>query len=114
ASPLEAYQNTDYHQSIYAAMREVVLDLKQSENFMAGMVEGTNENIPEDIFYMHQIAVEPYVFKEAKEQGISPGNYLLYLKAKENGLNLDLDQVARSNVTHLDQQVGGIRTLVAD
>lgn len=114
ASPLEAYQNTDYHQSIYAAMQEVELDLRQSENFMAGMVEGTNENIPEDIFYMHQIAVEPDVFKEAKEQGISPGKYLLYLKAKENGLNLDLDQVARSNVTHLDQQVGGIRTLVAD
>lgn len=61
---------------------------------------------------IHKVSANREVREEAKQLGISPGKYIIYLRAQEQGIEVDLEQITRSSVSEIARNIGGIGQLL--
>ncbi len=54
------------------------------------------------------VTAVPEVKEAAKKQQISTGKYEIYLRAKENGEKIEIEDVRDSSVAEIDEQLGGL------
>ena len=54
------------------------------------------------------VTAAPEVKEAAKKQQISTGKYEIYLRAKENGKKIEIEDVRDSSVAEIDEQLGGL------
>ncbi|QZT33764.1 anti-sigma factor domain-containing protein [Caldalkalibacillus thermarum TA2.A1] len=116
----------DYDPYIVMALQEAEAQLIQSENFFLGfraMTSGeqdepveisanhkssTQSSQPDHYIIFHQVNTDQTILHEAKQAGVSPGKYLIYLHALEQGLNLDLEEIKERSVSELARELGGL------
>lgn len=60
---------------------------------------------------IHRVQTDEKVRIEAKEQGISPGKYALYLQAKKRGLVKELEEIRDKSVAELAREIGRLDSL---
>jgi hypothetical protein len=63
---------------------------------------------------VHQLKTNKEIRNEAKEKGISSGKYSIYLKAVEQGVEIDLEEVAESSISQLAQKLKGLDTILSN
>jgi hypothetical protein len=68
----------------------------------------------EESFQIHRVKTNKEDHSEAKEKGISPGKYSIYLAAVEQGVEIDLEEVKGSSIAQLAQRLNGIGTILSN
>jgi hypothetical protein len=58
------------------------------------------------------VAADEQLREEAKQQNISPGHYAIYLAAKENGVEVDLEDFQNHSIHELAKENKGLRQLL--
>lgn len=64
------------------------------------------ENPTKPKIAIHRLQTDEQIRMEAKEKGISPGKYTLFLRAKEKGLVTDLEEMKHKSVAELAKEIG--------
>lgn len=74
----------------------------------------TAKNSEEESFQIHRVKTKKEDHSEAKEKGISPGKYSIYLEAVEQGIEIELEEVKGSSIAELAQRLNGIGTFFSN
>jgi hypothetical protein len=116
-----------YVESIDIALQAVEKKVKHASELAENQVAKSEENNQqtaqnqadnnaekEKAIQIHQLKTEKEVRIEAKEKGISPGKYSIYLEAVEQGVEIDLEDVVESSISQLAQKLKGLSSILSD
>jgi hypothetical protein len=63
---------------------------------------------------IHQLRASSQTREEAKQQGLSPGKYSIYLGVKESGIDLDLEQIKGKSISDLAKELNGLSHVLSN
>jgi hypothetical protein len=63
---------------------------------------------------IHQLKTKTEIRNEANEKGMSSGKYSIYLKAVEQGVEIDIKEVADSTISELAQKLNGLDSILSN
>ncbi|WP_025025707.1 anti-sigma factor domain-containing protein [Caldalkalibacillus mannanilyticus] len=93
------------------ATKEVVQVQAAQSDEVANMVDlSTNEH--EEI-KIHRVKVNPEDQRKAREIGVSPGKYTLFLEAKHSGSDIELNDLSKKSVSQIAEKLGGMDSLIS-
>lgn len=90
----------EYVQAIDLALDEVDTVIQQGQEEM-------NTTVKQDI-YIHRLKTDAQLRTKAKEKGISPGKYSIYLQAREQGIETELEEIKNKSISEIAQELGGL------
>jgi hypothetical protein len=119
-----------YVSSVDFALEEVEKKVEQAsevaenqESSKASAGKGTDQmpvqtqkadNKKKTMIRVHQLKTKTEIRNEAKEKGMSSGKYSIYLKAVEQGIEIDLEEVADSTISQLAQKLNGLDSILSN
>lgn len=124
----------EYQPQIVNALHEAEVQLAQSGRFSvstafsseeAGQEQleitevGTAESAgldqtPEERFLIfYQINSDQVILEQAQSVGLSPGKYMIYLHAQEEGLDLTMEEIRERSISDLSRELGGLGPILS-